>query len=126
MRMYFDFSGDYSKVDQEELCFGTIEFDTNGKHYIVDCVGEVDYDFEPDYIGGRFKGDIEQLGLKDGENPLSYEELVDVIMNMDKSTFRYNIFDDGETADYDTLEVTVEFCNESRLKELQIKLGEVK
>ena len=44
MRIYFDFYGDFKKVDLEECCFGAIEFDYKGKHYIVDAVGEIDFD----------------------------------------------------------------------------------
>lgn len=110
MRIYFDFYGDFSDVEQEDLCFGAIEFETDGKHYVVDAVGEIDYDFNAKYLGGRFKGDYEQLG---SDKPLSNEELEDVILNMNTDTFQYNVLDDGLTLDYKKLDVEIEIGERS-------------
>lgn len=107
MRMYFDFYGDFTKVELEDCCFGAIEFDSNGKHYIVDVTGEVDFDREDGYFGGRIKGDIEHLTF-DKEKPLTEKELEDVILAMDTSTFRYNVLDDGETLNYKKLKIEIE------------------
>ena len=112
MRIYFDFYGDFKKVDLEECCFGALEFDYKGKHYIVDAVGEIDFDREDGYFGGRFKGDYEQLTF-DKEAPLSREKLEEAILNMDTSTFRYNVLDDGETLDYKKLKVLIEIGDKS-------------
>ena len=97
MKLFFNFYGDFSEYDREDLCFGAMEFDSNGKHYIIDLVGEVEYDFGKTEITGRFKGDVEVLSPKE---PVTDEELADIILNMDKSTFRYNILDDGEEPSY--------------------------
>jgi len=112
MRMYFDFYGDFKKVDLEECCFGAIEFDCKGKHYIVDVTGEIDFDREDGYFGGRIKGDIEHLTF-DGEEPIPERELGDIILNMDTSTFRYNVLDDGETLNYKKLKVVIEIGDKS-------------
>ena len=97
MKLFFNYYGDFSDYDREDLCFGAMEFDSNGKHWIIDLVGEIDYDFQKDEISGRFKGDVEVLSPKE---PVTDEELADIILNMDKSTFRYNILDDGEEPSY--------------------------
>ena len=111
MRIYFDFYGDFKKVELEECCFGAIEFDYKGKHYIVDAVGEIDFDREDGYFGGRFKGDYEQLTF-DKEKPLSREKLEEAILNMDTSTFQYNVLDDGKTLDYKLLRIEIWIRNE--------------
>jgi hypothetical protein len=85
---------------------GAIEFDSNGKHYIVDLLGETDYDFEKDHIGGRCKCDVEVLSP---EEEISDEELAKVIFEMDKSTFRFNIFDDGVEPEYRQFEGNITF-----------------
>ena len=97
MVLDFNFQGDFSEFVRDDLCFGAIEFDTDGKHYIVDLVGEVDYDFSKDEISGRFKGEMELLSP---EEPLTEEELTNIILSMDKNTFKYNIFDDGWEPDF--------------------------
>ena len=112
MRIYFDFYGDFKKAELEECCFGAIEFDYKGKHYIVDAVGEIDFDREDGYFGGRFKGDYEQI-LMVNEKPVSNKELETAILNMDTSTFRYNVLDDGETLDYKKLKVVIEIGDKS-------------
>lgn len=112
MRIYFNFYGDFKKVDLEECCFGAIEFDYKGKHYILDAVGEIDFDREDGYFGGRFKGDYEQLTF-DKEIPLSREKLEEAILNMDTSTFQYNVLDDGKTLNYKKLNVVIEIGERS-------------
>ena len=106
MRLYFDFYGDFKEPELEECCFGAIEFDYKGKHYVIDLVGEIDFDRRDGYFGGRFKGDYEQLEV--GDKPLSREEIEEAILNMDTSTFRYNVLDDGDTLDYKKLSVEIE------------------
>ena len=97
MKLFFNYYGDFSDYDREDLCFGAMEFDSNGKHYIIDLVGEIEYDFCKTEITGRFKGDVEVLSPKE---PVTDEQLANIILNMDKSTFRYNILDDGEEPMY--------------------------
>jgi len=92
MRIYFDYYGDFSKYTPDDIALGAIEFDYKGKHYIVDVVGYAEYDCEKDYIGGRIKGDYELL-FPDENIP--NEELEKIILEMDTSTFRYNIMEDG-------------------------------
>jgi len=92
MRIYFDYYGEFPKYVYEDLIFGAIEFDTNGKHYIVDVCGEVEYDSQKDYIGGRIKGEYELLSPNE---KISDEELEEIILNMDTSTFMYNLIEDG-------------------------------
>lgn len=104
----FDYYGDFSQYDREDFVIGAIEFDSNGKHYIVDLIGETDYDFEKDHIGGRCKCDVEVLSP---EEEISDEELAKVILEMDKSTFRFNIFDDGVEPEYRKFEGTLMFNN---------------
>ena len=106
----FDYYGDFSQYDREDFVIGAIEFDSNGKHYIVDLVGETDYDFEKDHIGGRCKCDVEVLSP---EEEISNEELANVILKMDKSTFRFNIFDDGFEPEYRKFEGTLMFNGKS-------------
>lgn len=105
MRIYFDYYGNFPKYIYEDLIFGAIEFDTNGKHYIVDVCGEVDYDSQEDYIGGRIKGEYELLSP---EETLTDEELTDIILKMDTSTFMYNLIEDGGEPDYDQAEIRIE------------------
>ena len=109
MRFCFDFYGDFSKYDREEFEIGAIEFDSNGKHYIVDLLGETEYDFDRDHIGGRCKCDVEVLSP---EEEISNEELADAILNMDKSTFRFNIFEDGVEPEYRKFEGDLYFNNQ--------------
>ena len=106
MKLFFNYYGDFSDYDSEDLCFGAMEFDSNGKHYIIDLVGEVEYDFGKTEITGRFKGDVEVLAP---EEPLTDEQLANIILNMDKSTFRYNILDDGEVPPFRKFEGTLWF-----------------
>ena len=101
MKLFFNYYGNFSDYDREDLCFGAMEFDSKGKHYIIDLVGEVEYDFDKTEISGRFKGDAEVL---DPEESVTDEELADIILNMDKSTFRYNILDDGKEPSYKKFE----------------------
>lgn len=104
MILEFDYYGDFSDIDREDLCFGAMEFDSNGEHYIIDIIGETDYDFENNHISGRTKGEYEFLSPD--INPTE-QEVVDIIKNMDKSTFRYNLLDDGEEPEYRKLEASV-------------------
>ncbi len=108
MLFYFDYYGDFSQYDREDFVIGAIEFDSNGKHYIVDLIGETDYDFGKDHIGGCCKCDVEVLFP---EEEISNKELADVILNMDKSTFRFNIFDDGVEPEYRKFEGLLLFNN---------------
>ena len=112
MRMYFDFSGDFSKVDREEICFGAIEFDFKNRHYVVDILGESEYDFAWNRFNGRFKGDYELLNRDTLENllgrPITNDEIEHAILNMDTFSFQFNVLDDGKTLNYDKLEITIE------------------
>lgn len=107
MRIYFDYHGDFSNISKDDVVFGAIEFDTNGKHYIVDTMGWVDYDVEKDVICGRFKGDYELL------EPEAADNIEDIIMAMDTSTFRFNILDDGKEPEYEKLDITIEIRERS-------------
>lgn len=110
MKLFFNYYGDFSGFDREDLCFGAMEFDSNGKHWIIDLVGEVEYDFSKKEISGRFKGDIEVLSPKE---PVTDEELADIILHMNKSTFQYNILDDGEEPIYRKFEGALWFNNKT-------------
>ena len=110
MKLFFNFYGNFSEYDREDLCFGAMEFDSNDKHWIIDLVGEVNYDFSNKEISGRFKGDVEVLEPKE---PVTDEELAEIILNMDKSTFKYNILDDGETPAFRKLECELWFNNQT-------------
>lgn len=99
----FDYYGDFSEFVRDDLCFGAIEFDSNGKHYIIDLIGSVDYDFSKDEISGKFKGSMELLEPQE----LSDEEISNAILCMDKRTFKYNIFDDGFEPSYRKFEGTL-------------------
>ena len=109
MRIYFDFYGDFRDYEFEDICFGAIEFDYNEKHYIVDAFGEVNFDFTKNLLTGRFKGDYESLM----DEELNNEEIETAILNMDISTFRYNVIDDGETLPYKKLDITIEIGDKS-------------
>lgn len=106
MRFSFDYYGDFSKYSREDFVIGAIEFDSNGKHYIVDLIGSTDYDFEKNHIGGNCKCDVEVLYP---EEPISDEELKNVFLNMDKTTFRFNMFEDGVEPEYRNLEAQIWF-----------------
>lgn len=93
MKLFFNYYGDFSQYTKEDLCFGAIQFISNGKQYVVDLVGEVDYDFSKTEIIGLAKCELEVL---EPEEPITDEELKNAIINMDTSTFQYNILDDGE------------------------------
>ena len=103
MRIYFDFHGDFHDYEFEDICFGAIEFDYNNKHYIIDAVGEINFDFNKELLTGRFKGEYEHLM----DEELSNEEIETAILNMDTSTFRYNVLDDGETLPYTKLDIEI-------------------
>ena len=105
MRIYFDYYGKFPKYVYEDLIFGAIEFDTNGKHYIVDVCGEVDYDSQKDYIGGRIKGEYELLSPDEN---ITNEELAEIILSMDTTTFMYNLIEDGGEPKYDLLKIRIE------------------
>lgn len=106
MRLMFNYQGNFSNYSKEDLCFGAMEFDSNGEHYVIDLVGEVDYDFSKNEIDGQFKGEIELLSPIGN---ISEEELGDIIMNMDKSTFQYNILDDGDVPPFRKFECDICF-----------------
>jgi len=108
MRFSFDYYGDFSQYSREDFVIGAIEFDTNGKHYIIDLIGETNYDFNKDHIGGVCKCDIEVLSP---EKTFSNEELAEIISKMDTSTFRFNIFDDGIEPEYRKFEGQLLFNN---------------
>ena len=118
MRIYFDFHGDFHDYKFEDICFGAIEFDYNGKHYIVDAVGEVNFDFSKKLLTGRFKGnyeieDFESFYEEDFGKVPSDEEIETAILNMNTSTFQYNVLDDGQTLPYSKLDVAIEIGDKS-------------
>ena len=115
MRLYFDYYGNFPKYTNEDLAFGSIEFDTNGKHYIVDVSGEVDYELTETHISGRIKGDYKQLVGLD-EELLADKELVDAILDMDTSTFKFNLIEDEDGCE---TEPEFEKC------EIEIHIGEL-
>ena len=104
MRLYFDYYGDFSKYSKEDLCFGAFEFETNGTHYIIDTLGEVDYDFDKDHICGRFKGEYEVLYPNE---EISSEKLDELILDMDNNSFKFNLFDDGVEPEYEKREIEI-------------------
>lgn len=102
----FDYYGDFSAYDRDEFVIGAIEFNSNEKHYIVDLIGSTDYDFDKDHIGGVCKCDVEVLFP---DTKISDEELKNVFLNMDKSSFRFNMFEDGVEPEYRKLEASIRF-----------------
>lgn len=108
MKFSFNFYGDFAKYTKEDLSFGAIEFDSNNKHYIIDLVGDVEYNFSKNEISSNFKGDVKVLSPK---TPISDEELKEVFLNMDKTTFQYNILDGGDSPDYRKFESEIWFDN---------------
>ena len=104
MRIYFDYYGDFSKYSPDDMAFGAIEFDYKGKHYIVDVLGDVEYDCEKDYIGGRIKGEYELLSPNEF---IPDEELEKIILGMDTSTFKYNIMEDGIEPEFNKRKIEI-------------------
>ena len=110
MKLFFNYYGDFSDFEEDDLDFCAMEFDSNGKHYIIDLDGEINYDFQKDEISGRFKGDVEVL---EPNEKISDEELADIILNMDKSTFKYNIFGDDVELPYRKFEAELWFNDQT-------------
>lgn len=71
--------------------------DKDGNEYCIDSLlGEVDFDFQKEKIIGSFKGDYEITYPK---IDLSTEELIDKIINMNKSSFELGLFIEPEEDD---------------------------
>jgi hypothetical protein len=103
--MYFDYYGnnfrDY-KID--EIAPDYIQFDSGDKEYIIDLTGELDFGCEPTHITGRFRGDIINIEPK-GE--MTQDEIKKAIFAMDKSTFKFGLFEEDDEPNYKKLDITI-------------------
>ena len=105
MIIYFDFKGeDLSQANLSNTYLDNFSFINNKEGYCIDLTGEVDFSFSKKEISGRFKGDFDLIISE--ETNLSKEDIINKIMNMDKSSFEFNIFE--EEIKYDSLDVCIQ------------------
>lgn len=106
MKMYFDYYGNNFREYNHEIAHDYIQFTSEGKEYIINLTGELDYiiDCEPTHITGRFKGDIINIEPK-GE--MTQDEIKKAIFAMDKSTFKFGLFEEGDEPNYKKLDITI-------------------
>jgi hypothetical protein len=102
MRLYFAYHGDnFRNYDIHDVAFDYIQFESQGKEYIIDCEGEVDISFDKKLITGRFKGEIYNI---EPEEPMTQEELKEVILKMDTNTLKIGLFEEDDEPDFTTLD----------------------
>ena len=107
MRIYFEVTGnDLSKANIHNTYIDYLSFeDENGNEYCIDLIGEFDFSFSKKEISGRFKGDFEVL-----RSNLSKEDMIDKIMNMNKSSFELGLFiEPEEDNNYSSVKARIEF-----------------
>jgi hypothetical protein len=107
MKLYFDYRGSFRKYDLDEVAFDYIQFYSGDTEYIIDTTGELDISFDSNSISGRFKGFTECL---EPEVKMSEEEIADVILKMDTSTFKIGLFEEEDEPDYDKLDIHILTC----------------
>jgi hypothetical protein len=105
MKMYFDYYGnnfrDY-KID--EIAPDYIQFVSEGKEYIIDLAGDLDFGCDSTNITGRFKGDT--INIEPIEE-MTQDEIKKAIFSMDKSTFKFGLFEEGDEPNYEKLDITI-------------------
>ena len=102
MKMYFDYIGkNFKQYSISDVSADYIQFTSGGIDYVIDTTGELDIVFEENKISGRFKGNVSPL------DPETVDDLTSVILNMDTSTFKFGLFEEGEEPDYERLEVLI-------------------
>lgn len=115
MKMYFDYYGNgFRDYKIHEIAPDYIQFTSNGKDYIIDLAGELDFienkeyiiDFgcETTHITGRFKGDI--INIEPIEE-MTQDEIKKAIFTMDKSTFKFGLFEEDDEPNYKKLDITI-------------------
>lgn len=107
MRIYFDYLGDnFDGYGIEDVAFDFIQFKSGDEEYVFDTTGDLDINFGKTIISGRFKGEC-RCDQPIGNNNLSNEEIEKIIMNMDQSTFKIGLFDEGNEPNWKKLKVDI-------------------
>ena len=105
MKMYFDYYGNgFRDYKIHEIAPDYIQFNSGDKEYIIDLAGELDFGCEPAHITGRFKGDIINIEPKD---EMTQDAIKKAIFAMDKSTFKFGLFEEGDEPNYEKLNITI-------------------
>lgn len=110
MRLYFAYHGDnFRNYDITEVAFDYIQFESQGKEYIIDTSGELDVSFDKNLITGRFKGEIYNI---EPQEPMTQEQLKDVILKMDTNTLKIGLFEEDDEPKFTKLDGEILIGNE--------------
>lgn len=107
MKIYYEYTGKDFNVTSEDMYADYIQFESNNTEYIIDIAGEHDFCIEKNAIYGRIKVQECEMLQPEIKEIESEEELKELLLNMDKSSFILGLFEDDREPDYSKLEIEI-------------------